>query len=282
MSINETVLEMHFHRPLMELFRETIGLGTTAGINFYKYSPQRECFIGFDQAFVKSELTEEDFFQVLKQSSMQSDYKLRETFIGYFLQFKVVKEMRIQKKYTPTGISSIPHYRVSLDTTMNMNTEKSQHELLYNLNINPGAMVYYACPMLFDRSDLYEIDVNLDTLRLAEVDSCPSAYLDNEKHFIYFDQPNSIPIWCSEPVKGTAITPRQLAINLKNRINQYEYRQSALDLLSLLGNIDSVGADRGSKIFEGNEDPNLLPLVGEALTIIRVTHQPEFHPTLPV
>jgi len=266
----------------MDLFRETIGLGTNAGINFYKYSPQRECFIGFDQAFVKTELAEEAFFQLLKKSALQSDFRLRETFIGYFLQFKVVKEMRVRKKYTPIGVSSVPHYRVSLDTTMNMNTGKSQHELLYRLSRNPGAMVYYACPMLFERAALYEIDIDLDTLRLAEVDSCPSTYLDNESHFIYFDQTNTVPIWCSEPVEGKTITPEQFAAELRRQIFQSEHRQSALNLLSLLGDIDSVGADRRSKVFEGSESPNILPLVGEALTIIRVIHEPKSHANMPI
>ncbi len=39
--INETVLEMHYHRPLMDLFREAFGLGESGKINFYKYSPKR-------------------------------------------------------------------------------------------------------------------------------------------------------------------------------------------------------------------------------------------------
>lgn len=29
-GINETVLEMHFHRPLLDLFRTTLGLGPGA------------------------------------------------------------------------------------------------------------------------------------------------------------------------------------------------------------------------------------------------------------
>ncbi len=65
MSINETVLEMHYHKPLFELISKNLGLGT-GSFNFYKYSPQRECFVGFDQAFIKSELTEQQMFNALK------------------------------------------------------------------------------------------------------------------------------------------------------------------------------------------------------------------------
>jgi hypothetical protein len=125
----------------MDLFRECIGLGTNGGINFYKYSPQRECFIGFDQAYVKSELGEKEFFDILKDSAENRDYELKEVFVGYFLQFKVVKQMQKRMKYTPAIITNSPHYRVSLDTKKNINTGQSQHELLYNLNKNAGAMV---------------------------------------------------------------------------------------------------------------------------------------------
>lgn len=59
--MNETVLEMHYHRPLMDLFRAVFGLGA-GGINFYKYSPQRECFVGFDQAYARTELSEQELF----------------------------------------------------------------------------------------------------------------------------------------------------------------------------------------------------------------------------
>ena len=104
MSINETVLEMHFHRPLMELFSSTLGLGTGA-FNFYKYSPQRECFVGFDQAFVRSDLSDNIMFERLKDSAINTGYSLSSTFIGLFLQYKVVKQMQRRPRYTPAMIT---------------------------------------------------------------------------------------------------------------------------------------------------------------------------------
>lgn len=35
MTINETVLEMHFHRALMTLVKKKLGLGEGAQFNFY-------------------------------------------------------------------------------------------------------------------------------------------------------------------------------------------------------------------------------------------------------
>ena len=47
LAINEATLEMHFHVALMDLFRSTYGLGPTGSIEFFKYSPQLESFVGF-------------------------------------------------------------------------------------------------------------------------------------------------------------------------------------------------------------------------------------------
>jgi hypothetical protein len=270
--ITETVLEMHYHKPLMDLFRSTFGLGNTGNINFYKYSPQRECFIGFDQAYAKTELSEEAFFRMLRDSAASSGYRLNDKFIGYFLQFKVVKEMQKRnKKYTPASIVNRPHYRVDLETTRNINTGLSQHELLYNLNQNPGAMVYYACPMVFDRSALYDIDVDLDALSLADLDLCPSSYADNDNHFIYYNTMQANPVWCSDPVDGKALLPRELAAMLDARLSHLEPQQSAAELLKLLTDVEAVGLSPQSEAFREKSSPSVLPLVAESLSILRVT-----------
>lgn len=233
MSINETVLEMHFHRSLLELFRDTVGLGN-GNFNFYKYSPQRECFIGFDQAFVQTDLKEDDLFEQLQSDALKNGYKLSNFFVGYFLQYKVVKPMANRSRHTPTVIKSKPHYRVSLDTRKNDKTGLSQHELLYSLSKNIDAMVYYACPMIFDRSELYNLNPNLDDLRLVDLKSCPSIYNDNESHYIYYDNPNSDPIWCSEPIKGEAITPQYLFKKIVKNIEDKNFYANQLKLLDSL------------------------------------------------
>lgn len=260
MSINETTLEMHFHNSLITLFRDTYGLGN-GGFNFYKYSPQRECFVGFDQAFVQSELSDEQLFRELKDSAMTQGYHLNNFFVGYFLQFKVVKEMQRRVRLTPPQITSRQHYRVSLDTKKNVNTGVSQHELLYGLNRNQGAMVYYACPMLFDKSDLYLEKPDLDLLRLADLNDCPQIYDDNESHYIYFDGTTSQPIWCSDPVEGKAYSPNEVFARIREQISREPMRENQLALLEALKGTEE-------NMYTKKETP-ILNLVSDSLTIIR-------------
>jgi len=270
--ITETVLEMHFHRPLMDALRNTLGLGSAGTLNFYKYSPQRECFVGFDQAYAKSELSEADFFHQLKTAAKSSGYAIGNHFIGYFLQFKVVKEMAKRSRYTPPSIRNTPHYRVSLGTTKNIKTGLTQHELLRNLNSNPGALVYYACPMLFERSALYAVNVDLDKLRLAELDSCPSDYSDNDNHFIFFENATAQPIWCSEPVEGRATSPQVFFSETLRALAQSDRRQeSASKLLKALTDFETAGIKAESATTKGFAHPSLLPFVGELLTVVKIS-----------
>lgn len=268
--ITETVLEMHYHKPLMDAFREVLGLGEKGKINFYKYSQQKECFVGFDQAYAVSDLNLDDFFNMLKESANSRNYALPDKFVGYFLQFKVVKTMQTRRKYTPINIRRIPHYRVKLDTTKNINTGSSQHELLYNLNSNPGAMVYYACPMIFDRSELYSIHVDLDTLRLADLNTCPSKFDDNDNHFIYYNDTVAEPIWCSDPVEGKGISGKQFVKNTAKLIQQMAPSESAQNLLKILTNVEGVGIKEEPKGFFDFEVPNILNFIAENLTIIHL------------
>ncbi|WP_237133819.1 hypothetical protein [Pseudohongiella sp. O18] len=265
MSINETVLEMHFHNPIFDLFRETLGLGE-GNFNFFKYSPQRECFVGFDQAFVRTDLSEDALFNKLKASARDDGYSLSNFFLGYFLQYKVVKTLQKRMRHTPHQITARPHYRVSLDTIKNINTGQSQHELLFNLNRNQGALVYYACPMLFDRSELYREEPDLDLLRLADLSDCPSIYDDNESHFIYFNDTGASPIWCSNPTEGKAYKPSEVVENVRQQlIDPAELRENQLRLLdSLKGVTENVITRKEEKI---------LSLVADSLTILQFTSE---------
>lgn len=273
MSITETVLEMHYHRPLMDLIRESYGLGSTGKFNFYKYSPQREVFLGFDQAFVMTELTDEQFFAQMKSSAMNNGYKLSSRFIAYFLQFKVVTELHRRQKKTPSQIRSKPHYRASLDTTKNDSTGFSQHELLYNLNRNDGAMVYYACPMIFDKSAIYEVNVSLDPLRLVDLDSCTSDFTDNSKHYIYFDQQQSQPIWCSEPVEGEALTSEQFAERVVGKLRQISPAASVEQLSTLLSQIKERGRAPDVSPSSDEKTKSGLSLFANSLTIVRLDEE---------
>lgn len=199
LDITEAVLEMHFHHELMDSIRGTLGLGKGGRLNFYKYSQQKECFVGFDQAFVESTLTPKEMFDLLYASSTARNYNLNNRFFGYFLQYKVVHRLnRLNDQGLKHIITNRPFYRVSLDTKINPRTNRSQHELLYMLALNRGALVYYACPMIFEQHELYD-KVNLDKLNLVQVDSLCPANTARGSHSIYFNSASSVPHWCSEP-----------------------------------------------------------------------------------
>ena len=270
MAISETVLEMHYHQPLMELIRETYGVGSTGKFNFFKYTPQREVFVGFDQAYAMTEMSDSDFFSQLKASAMEDGYRLKRTFVAYFLQFKVVRELQNHQKKNPPQITSKPYYRAPLDTTKNDNTGFSQHELLYNLNKNKGAMVYYACPMLFDKAALYEVNVNLDLLRLVDFSSCPSEFSDNSKHYIYFNQKQSDPVWCSEPVLGKAVTPKEFAKFVVDRLRDTSAEENVSQVSELLRSIKEHFIKRQDQEDGKEPEENGLELFADSLTIVQL------------
>lgn len=270
--ITETTLEMHFHNALMELFRSTYGLGIGGNLNFYKYSPQKECFVGFDQAYGASDLDEEQFYQQLKTAAASVNYSIGDTFLGYFLQYKVVHVRHKRSRYTPAEIRNTPHYKANLDTTKNRRSGVSQHELLYKLSKNRGALVYYACPMIFDRTDLYENPVDLDRLKLVDMTSCPSAYLDSDHHSVYFDDADALPVWCSDPVEGRRVTPRTFVTEVsRQRILDADTTASARHLLGLLFEPDTLGITRKLSDEKSGRRPSILSLVAESLTIIRIS-----------
>ena len=262
-KINETVLEMHFHHSILELFRNTLGLGNGT-FNFYKYSPQRECFVGFDQAFVKTDLSPDELFRELRNSAINNRYSLSNFFIGLFLQYKVVKEMVRRSRVTPPQIRNSPYYRVSLDTKKNINTGVSQHELLFNLNRNSGTFVFYACPFVFDYSDLYSRNVDLSKLRLADLSACPSIYSDNDSHFIFYRDEIAPPIWCSESVEGIALSPKEMVTDIGKDLSSEGIVEKQLKLLDELDSPYTIKKEKGTK-----KEIKLYELLYKSLTIMR-------------
>ncbi len=262
LTINEATLEMHFHAALMDLFRDTFGLGPKGSIEFFKYSPQLEKFVGFDQAFVKTEMSGEELYDELETAASQNGYKLSKCIYGYFLQFKVVKPRVKESKSTPTGFTT-PYYSADLTTQRKKANDPSQHELLYQLAQNQGAMVYYACPMVFDRTDLYRPKADLDKLTLAEVSSCPSAYADNGRHSVCFQTETGVPNWCSDPVEGLAITAEQFVSLLAGKLKSPEERVADAGMLSQFF--------LSRSFVEDIESEDVLSLMGDALTIVTVT-----------
>jgi hypothetical protein len=257
---------MHFHASLMTLFRETYGLGPTGSVEFFKYSPQLEKFVGFDQAYVRTEMSQEQMFAELQESASKSGYQLKRVLVGYFLQFKVVKRLVNRSRSIPSGFTT-PYYRSDLDTHRRTANDPSQHELLYSLAANPGSMVYYACPMVFDRVDLYRPEADLDELVLADLASAPGAYADNERHFVCFQSPTSHPVWCSEPTEGRGITPEAFIEQLVNIV-----RSSNLGGLNRSAVLDFLKA---TLLLPEARDERALEQSSDSLTIVAVTRESE-------
>jgi len=215
-KITETRLEMHYHKPLMDAFKACYGVGPTGHFSFYKYSTQKEKFIGFDQAYVRTELDDDKFLEEIKQAAAGSATAPK--YVGYFLQFKVVEPRTKRLKSIPKEISnSPPFYAVTLSTKRDAEGNFSQHELLRNIQAScANAFVYYACPMLFDKLDLYVDDPDLNQLRLVDLRSAVSNFSDNQTHHIFFKDKASNPVWCSEPTDGTVWTVEQMLDRMRN------------------------------------------------------------------
>jgi hypothetical protein len=265
-SINETVLEMHYHQALMDLFRSVFGVGPSGKISFYKYSPQKECFVGFDQAWVMTDVSDDKLFEDLKDAAQNNSYKLNERYIGYFLQYKVVQRMIRHSKKNPPPVKSARFGRSKISSQANPHTGQSQHELLFNLCKNKNALTYYACPAIFDKAELYIKDVDLGTLHLVDVASCPSDFTDHKKHHIFFDLPSMQPTWCSEPVEGRSIAPETLATSMRTRLLESPATEAErlLDCVRDLRGTQRERAELGAAATENLEGAL------QALTILKV------------
>jgi hypothetical protein len=126
-----------------------------------------------------------------------------------------------------------PHYRVELYTTPDPETSLSQHDILKRISKLPHSNVYYACGMIFDAMDLYES--NLDKLRLVDVCQSPDYGLDNDRHFIYFKDPeDSNPIWRSEPFAGRAFSARDFSPTVLRPEEMISYISEVNEQLELL------------------------------------------------
>jgi len=167
---------------------------------FYKPSAREEAFLGFDQAWVRiANISAKQLFSEIKAAMAGTSGAT--WFWAFFLQFKRVERISRRTAKLPSGFST-PYYRAEISLKPNKTTRKSQHQTLRELSNIPNSEVYYACPMMFSRDDVYR-EPDPDTLRLVEVAASPTGYLANESHHIAFQSPQDpSPVWCSEPTKG--------------------------------------------------------------------------------
>jgi hypothetical protein len=262
-KITETTLEMHYHKPLMDAFKSCYGVGPTGHFSFYKYSQQKEKFIGFDQAYVRTELDDDKFYDEIKEAAAGSATAPK--YVGYFLQFKVVEERTRKRKSIPKEITeSPPFYAVPLTTKRDAEGNLSQHELLRNIQASSkNAFVYYACPMLFDKLDLYLDDPDLNHLRLVDVRSAVSDFSDNQPHHIFFKDKASNPVWCSEPTDGTVWTVAQMFDRIRTSDT------SSQEQASILVKVIETATSPMSKQKEDLKLSEKLALLADCLYLVR-------------
>lgn len=217
----ESLLEMHFHRAIVKQYEKRFG---AKFLRLLKPSPQKEVWVGFDQGWTKSDLSQQDLFMQLRSTISDGSSKLSKFYFGEFLQFKVVKVITRSSQNLPHGFTT-PYYRSALSLKANKSTKKSQHETLCRLSQIKGAKVYYACPMIFDQEKLWE-KPNLNLLWLVDVTTAPKGWLTNESHHIVFQNPNSRKImWCSDPVPGSAFSFEE-HLQLENELSPLSGEQT--------------------------------------------------------
>lgn len=199
--ITEALLEMHFHRAIIDFFTLTYGANF---LKLLKPSTQQEVWIGFDQGWVQTSLTTKQLLTDLKQAVNLNASTQKSFYLGYFLQFKVVQKITRKSDHMPDKYLT-PYYRVELSLKPNHHTNLSQHESLLRLSRLPSASVCYACAMFFDLMDIYQ-PVNLNHLRCVDFSGSPPGWVTNERHFICFQKEEDLtPYWCSTPVLGNAM-----------------------------------------------------------------------------
>ena len=198
--LTETLLEMHFHHALVKDFKVKYGVNF---LKLLKPSQRKEAWVGFDQGWANTTLTTNDLFSELKTAIHSNANRVQRLYLGFFYQFKKVDKLVRKSRYMPEAYDA-PYYRSELSLSPNDSTGLSQHETLIRLSNVRGATVNYACPMLFDPSEIWG-EPDLNKLRLVDITTSTISLTSDERHFITFqteDDPS--PLWCSDPIKGTS------------------------------------------------------------------------------
>lgn len=204
---SEALLEMYF---LQGTLKELARIYGTASLRLIKPSPQDEKWVGIDQAWVSTSLTDKQFIDHLK--STVSVGAATPFYFAVFRQYKRVEKITQASIYTPYrgshGEWSRPYYRCDVYTEPGLGPEGlkvngskkitvgqplySQHEALIRLSALPNADVQYACPMIFGALDVWQ-PPDMNQVRLVSVKpSYPTYAKDGEKHHLCFRTENDV------------------------------------------------------------------------------------------
>ena len=151
-AVIEALLEAYYTRALADLLAEVYGAKV---LRFLKPSTNKEVFVGFDQGWIKTSLTEDELEKQLKKAVTTGENS-EQIYVAFFLQFKVADLLSIRSKYCPSAIVP-PYHRAELSLYPSDTTGISQHETLRRLQLALGskADVSYACGLLSDADDVY-------------------------------------------------------------------------------------------------------------------------------
>ena len=99
-EVTEALLEMHFHRAILECFKDIYGANF---LRLLKPSAQNEAWVGFDQGWSHTGLSNAQLLEELKQAVASGKASVPSFYVGYFMQFKTVQHMHKRTKYAPAS-----------------------------------------------------------------------------------------------------------------------------------------------------------------------------------
>lgn len=178
-----------------------------------------------------TKVSNKQLFDDLKTAIQNNQRSVQSIYIGYYLQFKVVREIYRRSRYFPTGYTT-PYYRSELSVKPNPTTGISQHEILNILSQIQNSIVCYACPMLFDIDVIYNRP-QLSDIKFVDIKTAPpGGWLTNQRHFITFEDKNgSNQLWLSEPTPGEVFNIEEWRTLVKNIFPTKESPQIVLELI---------------------------------------------------
>ncbi len=225
-DVVEALLEMHYHPAIVQMFAQTFG---ASFLRLFKPSTSTEAWVGFDQGWVAApSLTTQQLYERLGQAIQSGGSAVQGFYLGYFLQFRVLREMERRSRYSPTY--SAPYLRAELSLFPNPSSGLSQHETLLRLSQVEGAFVCYACPRLFDLDQIYD-PPDLDTVEIVDVRQAPAGWQSPERHFLAFQRSSpSTPEWLSEPVEAKSFACSEWARNQ----NLLPVRRTGAEIMTLI------------------------------------------------
>lgn len=196
--INEALLEMYYFAALRDYFIARFG---ATNLRLLKPSTSKEVWVGFDQGWAVSELSEDDLFDDLRASAQNDSLRAPRLYIGYFLQFKLVKKRERRSRNTPSSIFT-EYLQIDLDLAPSKTTGLSQHRTLRQLSRAPNVRAAYALPLIFSLDEVYK-PADLSSLWCVPIEQAPNGWSDGEEHRLVAQEAKDPILWCSDPIRGT-------------------------------------------------------------------------------